>query len=62
MRGWRARTGTSAGRLRAAGGKATWKNLETRFSVPAGRAKFVAVQALDARGRVLATSVTRKVR
>ncbi|MBA2346962.1 MAG: aryl-sulfate sulfotransferase [Solirubrobacterales bacterium] len=58
---WRARTGPSAKRLKATGGKARWTNLETRFSVPAGKARFVAVEALDKRGKVLATSAAKRV-
>lgn len=58
---WRARTGTSARRLKAAGAKARWTDLETRFSVPAGKARFVAVEALDKNGKVLATSAAKRV-
>lgn len=62
VRAWRARSGTSPKGLRATGGKAAWKDLETRFSVPAGRAKYLAVQALGASGKVLATSSAVRVR
>lgn len=58
---WRARTGKRAKRLRATGEKARWTNLNTRFSVPAGSARFVAVQALDKRGKVLATSAAKRI-
>lgn len=58
---WRARTGSSAKRLRATGQRARWRNLETRFTIPAPSARFVAVQALDRRGKVLATSAPRRV-
>ena len=39
-----------------AAGRSSWKDLETGFAVPAGSAKYVAVEALDAAGKVLATS------
>ncbi len=58
---WRARTGTSAKRLKAAGGKVRWTNLATRFSVPAGKSRYVAVEALDKRGKVLATSAATRI-
>jgi hypothetical protein len=57
---WRALTGTRKDRLRAAG-RTSWRNLETSLSVRRSRARYVAVQALDARGRVLATSRARRI-
>lgn len=58
---WRARTGERAKGLKATGGKARWTNLATRFSVPAGTARFIAVEALDGRGKVLATSAAKRI-
>ena len=58
---WRARTGKRAKRLKASGAKARWTNLTTRFSVPVGSARFVAVEALDRRGSVLATSPVKRI-
>jgi arylsulfotransferase ASST len=58
--GWRVLTGATAAHLQTAG-RTGWKNLETSFSVPRGSAKFAAVQALSASGKVLATSVTRHI-
>ena len=60
VRAWRARTGRTAGALRPAG-RTPWKNLETSFGVPAGDARYVAVEALDASGKVLSTSPARRV-
>jgi hypothetical protein len=60
VRTWRALTGRSAGALEVAG-RRSWTNLETSLSVPARDARFVAVQALDASGKVLSTSRTRRV-
>jgi hypothetical protein len=55
VRSWRALTGASKDKLTSAG-RSGWKDLETGFTVPAGTAKYVAVEALDAAGKVLATS------
>jgi hypothetical protein len=60
VRSWRALTGTRRTALTAAG-RSAWKDLETGFTVPAGSAKYVAVAALDAAGKVLATSATVKL-
>ncbi len=51
---WRLRAATSAGPLKTVAGRAA-RGFETRLLAPTG-ARFVAVDALDARGRVLARS------
>lgn len=57
---WRALTGRTAGRLKPAG-RTPWKNLETSLSVPAGRARFATVQALNSAGKVIATAETVRI-
>lgn len=61
VQAWRALTGTDKDELSPAG-RTSWKNLETSLSVPRDDARYVAVQALDARGKVLATSDVRKIK
>lgn len=55
VQAWRALTGTDKDDLSPAG-RTSWKDLETSLSVPRRGARYAAVQALDADGRVLARS------
>jgi hypothetical protein len=58
---WRLLSGRDRGRLRASGRGAAFADLETRLRL-SRTARFVAVQALDARGRELGRSPARRVR
>ena len=55
---WRLLTGNDRNRLRATGGRVRFADLETRLRL-ARTPRFVAVQALDARGRELGRSAAR---
>lgn len=54
---WQALAGSSRKALRRSGSPRAWSGLETRLTV-SGRPSYVAVQALDRSGKVLATSPT----
>jgi hypothetical protein len=58
---WRLLAGRDRNRLRATGRGAPFADLETRLRLPRA-SRFVAVQALDARGRELGRSTARRVR
>jgi Arylsulfotransferase (ASST) len=57
---WRVMTGKTPADLTPAG-QGSWKNLETQLTVPARGAHYVAVEALDATGKVLSTSATHTI-